>query len=92
MAIIAPFRGLYYNPAKIPDLSQVVTPPYDVINGAERQVFAARNPYNMVHLILPQARPGDDRLQNRYTRAAALFRQWEREEVLVRDPGSAFYY
>jgi len=92
LAIIAPFRGLYYNPAKVPDLFQVVTPPYDVINPAERQAFAARNPYNMVHLILPQARPGDDRLQNRYTRAAALFRQWEREEVLVRDPGPAFYY
>jgi len=92
LAIIAPFRGLYYNPAKVPDLFQVVTPPYDVINPAERQDFAARNPYNMVHLILPQARPGDDLLQNRYTRAAALFRQWEREGVLVRDPGPAFYY
>ena len=31
-------------------------------------------------------------MQNRYTRAAALFRQWQREEVLVRDPEPAFYY
>jgi uncharacterized protein (DUF1015 family) len=46
----------------------------------------------MVHLILPQPMPGDDLLHNRYTRSAALFRQWQREEVLVRDPQPAFYY
>lgn len=92
MAVIAPFRGLFYNPAKVPDLTEVVTPPYDVIQPAERQAFAARHPYNMVHLILPQAAPGDDRLTNRYTRAAALFRQWERDQVLVRDQAPALYY
>lgn len=92
MAIIAPFRGLHYNPAKVPDLTEVVTPPYDVIKPAEREVFAARHPYNMVHLILPQAAPGDDLLQNRYTRAGALFRHWERDQVFVRDQEPAFYY
>ena len=92
MALVAPFRGLHYNPAKVSNLTEVVTPPYDVIKPAEREIFAARNPYNMVRLILPQPLPGDDRLQNRYTRAAALFRQWQREEVLVRDPEPAFYY
>jgi uncharacterized protein (DUF1015 family) len=92
VASIAPFRGLHYNLTKVPKLTEVVTPPYDVIRPEEREAFAARHPYNMVHLILPQALPGDDRLQNRYTRAGALFRQWEREEMLVRDPVPAFYY
>jgi uncharacterized protein (DUF1015 family) len=92
VALVAPFRGLHYNLAKVPNLTEVVTPPYDVIKPAEREAFAARNPYNMVHLILPQALPGDDRLQNRYTRAAARFRQWQQQEVLVRDPRPAFYY
>lgn len=92
MALVAPFRGLHYNLAKVPDLTEVVTPPYDVIRPEEREALAARNPYNMVHLILPQALAGDDRLQNRYTRAAALFRQWQREEVLVRDPEPTCYY
>jgi uncharacterized protein (DUF1015 family) len=92
VAIVAPFRGLHYNPAKVSNLTEVVTPPYDVIKPAERQAFAARNLYNMVNLILPQPLPGDDRLQNRYTRAAALYRQWQREEILVRDPEPAFYY
>ena len=92
MALVAPFRGLHYNPAKVPNLTEVVTPPYDVIRPDERQAFAARHPHNMVHLILPQARPGDDLLHNRYTRAAARFRQWQKEDVLVRDAVPAFYY
>ncbi|MCK9374689.1 MAG: DUF1015 domain-containing protein [Syntrophobacterales bacterium] len=92
MAFIAPFRGLHYNTLKVPNLTEVVTPPYDVIKPAEREVFAARHPHNMVHLILPQPRPGDDRLANRYTRAGSLFRQWEKDEVLVRDPEPALYY
>jgi uncharacterized protein (DUF1015 family) len=76
----------------VPNLTEVVTPPYDVIRPAEREAFAAQHPYNMVNLILPQALPGDDLLQNRYTRAGALFRQWIREEVLVRDAAPAYYY
>jgi uncharacterized protein (DUF1015 family) len=92
VAIIAPFRGLHYNPAKVSNLSEVVTPPYDVIQPEEREVFAARHAYNMVHLILPLAAPGDDLLQNRYTRAGARFRQWVQEQVLVRDTVPAFYY
>lgn len=92
MAIVAPFRGLFYNLAKVGNLTEVVTPPYDVIRPAEREAFAARHPYNMVNLILPQAAPGDDRLNNRYTRAGALFRQWEKDQVLVRDSGPAYYY
>lgn len=92
MAYVAPFRGLYFNPAKVPQLTEVVTPPYDVIRPEEREAFAARHPYNMVHLILPEARPGDGPLDNRYTRAAARFRQWLQDQVFLRDEVPAFYY
>jgi uncharacterized protein (DUF1015 family) len=92
VAIVAPFRGLFYNLAKVGNLTEVVTPPYDVIRPAEREAFEARHPNNMVRLILPQPAPGDDRLNNRYTRSGALFRQWEKDQVLVRDPKPAFYY
>lgn len=92
MAYVAPFRGLYFNPAKVPQLTEVVTPPYDVIRPEEREAFAARHPYNMVHLILPEALPGDGPLENRYTRAAARFRQWLTEQVFLRDETPAFYY
>ena len=92
MAQVAPFRALHFNSAKIPHPEEVVTPPYDVIRPAEREAFAALNPHNMVRLILPQAQPGDDLLQNRYTRAATAFRRWQQEGVLVRDQDPAYYY
>jgi len=92
LAQVAPFRGLHYNLAQVPHPQEVVTPPYDVIRPDEREAFAALNPYNMVRLILPQVQPGDDLLQNRYTRAAATFRQWRQAGVLVRDPDPAYYY
>lgn len=92
MAQVAPFKGLYFNPDKVPDLSQVVTPPYDVIRPEEREALAARHPYNMVHLILPPPRPGDGPLDNRYTRAAALFQKWQREGVFRRAAQPAYYY
>jgi len=92
VALVAPFKGLHYNLSKVSNLTDVVTPPYDVIKPVERQAFADRSPYNMVHLILPQPLAGDDRLHNRYTRSAALFQQWLKNEVLLRDPQPAFYY
>lgn len=92
MALVAPFRALHYNLAKVPHPEDVVTPPYDVIPPKEREAFAARHPNNMVHLILPQPLPGDDRLKNRYNRAAGLFYQWQRDQVLIRDVEPAYYY
>ena len=92
MAQIVPFRGMYFDPDKVGDLSKVVTPPYDVIRPDEREAFAALHPHNMVHLILPEALPGDSPLENRYTRAAALFRQWQGQGVFRRDGRSAYYY
>ncbi len=92
MAYVAPFRGLYFNPTRVPNLTEVVTPPYDVISPEEREVFAASHPYNMVHLILPESHPGDGPLENRYTRAAARFRKWLADQVFLRDAQPAFYY
>jgi uncharacterized protein (DUF1015 family) len=92
VAQVAPFRGLYFDIDKVNSLTAVVTPPYDVIRPEEREAFAEAHPYNMVHLILPQALPGDTPLDNRYTRAAARFGQWQREGVFRRDPEPAYYY
>ena len=92
MAQVAPFRGLYFNNNKVNSLTRVVTPPYDVIRPEEREVFAASHPNNMVHVDLPKALPGDTPLANRYTRAAALFGEWQRDGVFRRAPEPAYYY
>jgi uncharacterized protein (DUF1015 family) len=89
---VVPFRGMYFDADQVGDLSKVVTPPYDVIGPEEREAFAALHPNNMVHLILPAALPGDSPLENRYTRAAALFRQWQSQGVFRREAQPAYYY
>ena len=42
MAVVAPFRGVRYNPEKIERLEDVVTPPYDVISTDDEKKTAAK--------------------------------------------------
>jgi len=87
MAGIAPFSGIRYSPAKIDSLSDVTAPPYDVIDEVGRKTLAARDPHNVVRLILPED-AGD---VDRYTHAARLLRTWIDEGVLVRDAKPGIY-
>jgi len=92
MAEIAPFRGLRYNQEKIPDLAQVVIPPYDVISPEEQKAFHENNSYNFIRLELGLQAPGDSKGDNPHTRAAAFIRQWMEEKILVRNGDPAIYY
>ncbi len=110
MPRLLPFRGVRYQAAALhgdrpsdPDLSDVVAPPYDVVDETERRALADRHPANSVRLILPEgpehadARPavgdgaaagsGDDR----YRRAARQWADWLGSGVLRVDGDPAFY-
>jgi len=91
MAIVAPFRGLVYNLEKKPDLSRVLAPPYDVISEEEQEALYARDPHNIVRLILGKKKKGDTDWDNRYTRAADLFSRWLSEGILIRAPKPQIY-
>jgi len=84
MPTIAPFRGILYNQSKV-DIGAVVAPPYDVISPEEQNELYARNPYNVVRLIL-------GREVDRYASAANYFRRWQDEGILVRDADPAIYF
>src|SRR6202000_1181101 len=64
MAEIQPIPALRYDPDRTGGLQDVVAPPYDVIDDAQRAELEARSPYNVVRIDLP--RGGEDR----YDRAA----------------------
>jgi uncharacterized protein (DUF1015 family) len=81
------FRGLTFDSAKVGPQDNVITPPYDVISPEEREQLAALSPYNLVHVNLPQDRPG----QSRYEVAGALLDQWASAGILVQDREPAFY-
>lgn len=86
MAEIRPITPLRYDLSRVGDLAKVVAPPYDVISAEQRAELAARDPHNVVKLILPEGE-GDAK----YAHAAELFQAWQREGVLVRDDEPAFY-
>lgn len=92
MAQIAPFRGLRYNTRKVPDLRQVVIPPYDVISADEQELFHRISPYNMIHLELGKPTEKDGPDDNPHTRAAEYLNRWQLEGVLARDPTPCIYH
>ena len=83
--LVAPFRGERY--AARERLSALLAPPYDVISREDRVRYAARDPHNIVHLILPEAPAGGDR----YAHAAGLLAAWRATGVLRPDPGESVY-
>ncbi len=91
MAIIAPFKGILYNPNKIKDMSKVIAPPYDVISPEGQDNLYRKSDYNIVRLDFAKGLPSDGEKDNRYTRAAADFKKWQEEGVLVRDEMPAIY-
>lgn len=84
MAIVAPFKGLFYNVKRFGDISDLMAPPYDVISEDQQEAYYQKNPYNVVRLILGKKKTGDSDWDNRYTRAADYFSRWQSEKVLVR--------
>ncbi len=91
MAFITPIRGLRYNPRLVPDLAEVVTPPYDVIDEAAQEQYYQRNPYNVIRLEYGKIYPGDTDADNRYTRAGQDFARWRKDSVLIREDKPALY-
>lgn len=85
MVRIASFHGLLYNQKKIPDLSEVIAPPYDIITPEEQERLYRRSPHNIVRLIL-------NRGLDCYDSARRLFERWQAEGILVRDESPAIYF
>ena len=87
--LMAPLRGWRF--AEGIPLSEVVTPPYDVIGPEHQKRLFFRHPYNMVRLILPSATSGMGEGEDVYQAAARRFQEWQRTGVLAQDPVPSFY-
>jgi len=79
MPRLSPFIALRYRP-EAGDPSELIAPPYDVIDPPTAAVLRRRNPYNAVRLVLPEG-DGDER----YGAAAARLEAWLREGVIALD-------
>lgn len=91
MPDVLPFRGVRYDVAKVGALSDVVAPPYDVIDPALQDRLYQTGEYNVIRLELNRDEPGDTDSQGRYARAARILRDWLRQGVLREDNHAALY-
>jgi uncharacterized protein (DUF1015 family) len=87
---LRPFRGLRYDAARVPDLSAVLCPPYDVISTQERQRLLELDPANAVRLELPAATP-DTATDADFDAAATTLNGWLRDGTLVRHERPLIY-
>ncbi len=91
MAEIHPFRGLRYDPGKIP-LGDVLAPPYDVITDQMQADLYSRALQNVVRVELGRRYEGDRKGESdRYTRARDQIRVWAEQGFLVRDSEPSLY-
>jgi uncharacterized protein (DUF1015 family) len=86
MPHIAAFRALRFDQRRLPNLAQVIAPPYDVISPEQRAVLEAQHARNIVHLDLPRG-DGDDKYEN----ARRGLDQWMAEGTLREDGEPAIY-
>ncbi len=83
--MFAPFQGLLFDSGRVPAVGEATSPPYDVIDAAEREALAAAHPHNVVRLLLPEGG------EARYQRAAEHLSAWQDAGILVRDDEPRFY-
>src|SRR5438093_6079381 len=81
MAEVKPFRAVRYGEQAGP-LESLVAPPYDVISPEQRGELRARNPFNVVHLTLP-----DDEAE-----AGGLWPDWRAQGILAQDAEPARWW
>jgi uncharacterized protein (DUF1015 family) len=81
MADVQPLKTLRYDPAVAGPLGDLIAPPYDVIDDELRADLAARSPYNVVELDLPDS----------YDGAAQALEQWRRDGALVQEDEPAMW-
>jgi uncharacterized protein (DUF1015 family) len=83
--VMAPFRGLRFDPDVVGDLGSVISPPYDVLDADTVRDLEAGNPRNIVRLILSR------RYERPYRAVRERLEKWRAQGCLVPDPEPALY-
>jgi uncharacterized protein (DUF1015 family) len=91
MAVILPLQGLRYTASAGSSPADLVTPPYDVIDLQAQDLYYQRSPYNIIRLEYGKTYPHDTAEYNRYTRAAAFFKEWQDKRILASEKQAAIY-
>jgi uncharacterized protein (DUF1015 family) len=91
MPQIEAFRGIRYDLGHVGSLSDVIAPPYDVIDKEFQDALYKKHPANVIRLELNREEPGDDDTNNRYVRAAKFLKDWRSQGVMFSEGAPAVY-
>ena len=88
MVEVLPFQALTYNLGIVPDISSVISPPYDVISDEMREDLYARNSFDVVRLEYSrETNIGGDK----YEEAARDLQSWIAEGILESASDASFF-
>ncbi len=88
---IRPFKALRFDAAVVGSAGDCVAPPYDVIDEQMQKALYAKNPCNVVRLILGADQPDDNERENRYSRAAQSLQEFIASGALKPEPAECMY-
>ena len=88
---VLPFRPYIYNIRSAGEIKNLTAPPYDVISRELQDDLYGRSEYNIVRLEFGKEFDGDDGSENKYTRAALLFKEWIAKGILKREDEDSIY-
>lgn len=91
MPDIRAIHGLRYDLGHIGALADVIAPPADKLNPEQIDELYKRHPANIIRALINRDEPGDDELNNRFSRAKRFLTDWQRQGVLQREPDPAIY-
>lgn len=91
MPDIRAIHGLRYDLGHIGALADVIAPPADKLSPEQIDQLYKRHPANIVRVLTNREEPGDDELNNRFSRAKRFLTDWQRQGVLQREPDPAIY-
>lgn len=90
MAELRGLRAIRYDPARVGEIGQVIAPPYDIISPAEQVALYDQHPANVIRLELARTEPGQP-AESRYSAAAATWRRWREEGLLLQETEPAIF-
>jgi uncharacterized protein (DUF1015 family) len=90
LAQIRPFAGIRYGKS-FADVSDVIAPPYDVLDDAQKSALQAKHPNNIVTVDLPWMPPKTVGPDEAYEKANTTLQAWLSSGVLHRDARRALY-
>ena len=91
MVEVCPMRGWRYDVSQVGDLSDVITPPYDVIDEHQQNELFKKHPCNFIRLELNREEPGDASPDVKYERAAAFLKHWKVDGILQQEHEDVLY-